>query len=178
MGQTCTPKCTAFSHLACSRSCLLQPMPPPVVCTRWLLRLGSYTLEVSGTSGSDAGRSSISLPTWNGGRGQNGCCTSPFSRARICRGVHISNGTDGRGSEGTYYRGGGKFSPWDILKRVYFACSPEFAVGNFAPTCWEPTFGWWWLLLFADALLLSLRGLLFLPDELLVSRSFLVAAAK
>ena len=61
-----------------------------------------------------------------------------------------------------------KFSPWDISKRVYFACSPEFAVGNFAPTCCEPTFGWWWLLLFADALPLSLRGLLFLPNELLV----------
>ena len=71
------------------------------------------------------------------------------------------------------YRGGGvrggKFSPWDISQRVYFAFSPEFAVGNFAPTCCEPTFGWWWLLLFADALLLSPRGLLFLPDELLVA---------
>ena len=60
---------------------------------------------------------------------------------------------------------GGKFSPWDISKRVYFACSPEFAVENFAPTCCEPTFGWWWLLLFGDALQLSSRGLLFLPDE-------------
>ena len=29
---------------------------------------------------------------------------------------------------------GGKFSPWDISKRVYFAWSPEFVVGNFAPT--------------------------------------------
>ena len=71
------------------------------------------------------------------------------------------------------YRGGGvrggKFLPWDISQRVYFACSPEFAVGNFAPTCCEPTFGWWWLLLFADALQLSPRGLLFLPDELLDS---------
>ena len=63
---------------------------------------------------------------------------------------------------------GGKFSPWDVSQRVYFACSPEFAVGNFAPTCCEPTVGWWWLLLFADALQLSPRGLLFLPDELLV----------
>ena len=47
----------------------------------------------------------------------------------------------------------------------YFAWSPEFAVGNFAPTCCEPTFGWWWLLLFADALQLILIGLLFLPHE-------------
>ena len=30
---------------------------------------------------------------------------------------------------------GAKFSPWDISQRAYFACSPEFAVGNFAPTC-------------------------------------------
>ena len=60
---------------------------------------------------------------------------------------------------------GGKILPWDISQRVYFACSPEFAVGNFAPTCCEPTFGWWWLLLFADALQLSPGGLLFLPDE-------------
>ena len=66
---------------------------------------------------------------------------------------------------------GGKFSPWDISQWVYFACSPEFAVENFAPTCCEPTFGWWWLLLFADALQLSPRGLLFLPDELLVCSS-------
>ena len=64
---------------------------------------------------------------------------------------------------------GGKFSPWDISQRVYFACSPEFAVGNSAPTCCEPTFGWWWLLSLADALQLSPRGLLFLPDELLVA---------
>ena len=62
-----------------------------------------------------------------------------------------------------------EFSPCNILQWVYFACSPEFAVGNFAPTCCEPTFGWWWLLLFADALQLSPRGLLFLPDELLVA---------
>ena len=41
---------------------------------------------------------------------------------------------------------GGNFSPWDISQRVYFACSPEFASGNFAPTCCEPTFGWWRLL--------------------------------
>ena len=51
----------------------------------------------------------------------------------------------------------------------YFACSPEFAVGGFAPTCCEPTFGWWWLLLLTDALQLSPRGLSFLPDELLVA---------
>ena len=69
---------------------------------------------------------------------------------------------------------GGKFSPWAISKRVYFACSPEFAVGNFAPTCCEPTFGWWWLLLLADALPLSFTGLLSLPDELLVSRGGLL----
>ena len=25
---------------------------------------------------------------------------------------------------------GGKFSPWDISQQVYFACSPEFAVGK------------------------------------------------
>ena len=62
---------------------------------------------------------------------------------------------------------GGKFSPCDISQRAYFACSPEFAVGNFAPTCCEPTFGW--LLLLADALQLSPRGLLLLPDELLVA---------
>ena len=75
----------------------------------------------------------------------------------------------------TSYRGGGgglragKFSPWDISRRVYFACTPEFAVGNFAPICCEPTFGWWWLLLLADALQLSPRGWLFLPNELLVA---------
>ena len=73
------------------------------------------------------------------------------------------------------YRGGrgklrgGIISPWDISQRVYFARSPEFAVGNFAPTCCEPTFGWWWLLLLTHALQLSPRGLLFLPDELLVA---------
>ena len=48
------------------------------------------------------------------------------------------------------YRGGGKLrggiiSPWDISQRVYFTCNLEFAVGNFAPTCCEPTFGWCWL---------------------------------
>ena len=64
---------------------------------------------------------------------------------------------------------GGIISPWDTSQRVYFACSPEFAVGNFAPTCCEPTFGWWWLLLLTDALQLSPRGLSFLPDELLVA---------
>ena len=64
---------------------------------------------------------------------------------------------------------GGNFLPWDSSQRLYFACSPEFAVGNFAPTCCEPTFGRWWLLLLADALQLSPRGLLFLPDELLVA---------
>ena len=69
---------------------------------------------------------------------------------------------------------GGKFLPWDLSQRVYFTCSSEFAVGNFAPTCCEPTFGWWWLLLFADALPLSLTGLLSLPDELLVSRGGLL----
>ena len=57
---------------------------------------------------------------------------------------------------------------------VFFACSPEFAVGNFTPTCCEPTFGWWWLLLFADALQFSPRGLLFLPDELLVAGCLLL----
>ena len=51
----------------------------------------------------------------------------------------------------------------------YFAKSPEFAVGNFAPTYCEPTFGWWWLLLFAEALQLSPTGLLFRFDELLVA---------
>ena len=29
-----------------------------------------------------------------------------------------------------------KISDW-----VYFACSPELAVGNFTPTCCEPAFG-------------------------------------
>ena len=49
------------------------------------------------------------------------------------------------------YRGGGGelrggiISPWDISQWVYFACNLEFAVGNFAPTCCEPTFGWCWL---------------------------------
>ena len=38
------------------------------------------------------------------------------------------------------YMGGGGTS-----QRVYFACNLEFAVGNFAPTCCEPTFGWCWL---------------------------------
>ena len=69
----------------------------------------------------------------------------------------------------------GKFSPWDISKWVYFACSPEFAVGNFAPTCCEPTFGWWWLLLFADSLPLRLTGLLSLPDEFLMHCCYLMA---
>ena len=64
---------------------------------------------------------------------------------------------------------GGIISPWDISQRVYFACSPEFAVGNSAPICCELTFGGWWLLLLTDALQLSPRGLLFLPDELLVA---------
>ena len=64
---------------------------------------------------------------------------------------------------------GGIILPWDISQRVYFACNLEFAVGNFAPTCCEPTFGWCWLLLLTDALQLSPRGLLFLPDELLVA---------
>ena len=58
-------------------------------------------------------------------------------------------------AESKMYRGGGvcggKFSPWDISQRVYFARRPEFAAGNFAPTCCEPTSAWWWLLLFADA---------------------------
>ena len=58
---------------------------------------------------------------------------------------------------------GGIISPWDISQRVYLACNLEFAVGNFAPTCCEPTFGWCWLLLLTDALQLSPRGLLFLP---------------
>ena len=42
--------------------------------------------------------------------------------------------------EGVGLRGGffayEKNSNW-----VYSACSPEFAVGNFAPTCCEPAFG-------------------------------------
>ena len=28
-----------------------------------------------------------------------------------------------------------------ISTQIYLACSPEFAVGNFAPTCREPAFG-------------------------------------
>ena len=89
----------------------------------------------------------------------------------IARQLH----TNGKCCANPTYRGrggglsGGNFSPWDISKWVYFACSPEFAVGNFLPACCEPTFSGWWLLLFADALSLSPRGLLFLSDGLLVS---------
>ena len=35
----------------------------------------------------------------------------------------------------------GIFSQEKISTRDYFACSPEFAVENFAPTCCEPAFG-------------------------------------
>ena len=71
--------------------------------------------------------------------------------------------------------GGGGGASWreifamGCFEAGLFRMQPEFAVGNFAPTCCEPTFSWWWVLLFADALLLSPRGLLFLPDELLVT---------
>ena len=45
-----------------------------------------------------------------------------------------------------YTGGGGGTLQWvctyeKISKWVYFACSPEFAVGNFAPICCEPAFG-------------------------------------
>ena len=88
-----------------------------------------------------------------------------MDKIRVLKGFNSPNGGPKRGG-----RWGGDFAAGNfrggIVRSGFIA---QFAVGNFAPACCEPPFGWWWLLLFADALWLSPRGLLFLPDELLVS---------
>ena len=75
--------------------------------------------------------------------------------------------------------GGGGFAAGNFRHGMLRSRFISHAVLNvlweiFAPTCCEPIFGWWWLLLFADALLLSPKALSFLPDELLVSRGGLL----
>ena len=106
------------------------------------------------------------------------------AKATIKLAFNTSNVLKDQGSELSYativmnMHGGGtsrrKIFAMRYFEAVYFACTTEFAVGNFAPTCCEPTFGWWWLLLFADALPFSPRVLLFLSDELLVRRGGLL----
>ena len=78
-------------------------------------------------------------------------CVAPHPPQELRFKRSATNGRSVRTNTGQFeIQGGGKLrggiiSPWDISQRVYFACNLECAVGNFGPTCCEPTFGWCWL---------------------------------